>query len=123
MKELNDHASADNIAGSEMVLLKLLRGLPREVERVVLLPEEGIFSRLLEQEGFRVIISPQHALEEGIDIRPLVRSFPLFTGVMRKERPQLVHTTSASPVQYAWSICRLLSVPLACQQDRLKPTE
>jgi len=113
VKVLFLHSSGDNIAGSELVLLKLLRGLSGAVECAVALPGEGRFFSMLGDEGVRVVSAGLEATE-SLDPRPLVSSLPRFARLLQQEAPDLVHTSSASPVQYAWPACSQLGVPLVC---------
>jgi glycosyltransferase involved in cell wall biosynthesis len=113
MKILYVHSSANNLAGSEMVLLKIIDRLDRRFEPLVILPERGPFLDCLRAEGIptRVV-----GLGPGVLLNPLsrVRCILNFYLAARQERPALIHTSSVTPVQYAWPAARILDVPLVC---------
>ncbi len=113
MKILYVHSSGDNLAGSEMVLLGMLESFHRKYRLEVLLPKNGVFFDRLNQLGVMTHIA---------DLPIFCRKHPLrflktiwnFLIVLLKIKPDLIHTTSASSIQYAYPVTRLLRIPLIC---------
>lgn len=113
MRVLYIHSSADNLAGSEMVLVKILERLDDGIHKIVALPEEGPFATLLRERGFEPHIVDLH-VAETLDPRPRLRSIGQFFRLLGETRPHLIHASSATPVQYAWLPARVLGIPLTC---------
>ncbi len=113
MKVLFCHSSADNLAGSETVLLNLLRHFSPRIEPHVLLPGQGVFHDRLVRMGVTVHV---------LDVQPFSRRHPLgfahslqrMHRLLRRVRPALVHTTNASPMQYTLPVARALHIPVVC---------
>ena len=101
------------MAGSEMVLLQMLKGGDPRFEKAVLLPDYGIFYNKLNIENIDVLIGE---LRNFCWKNPLqyLRSLSRVYRVINEYSPDVIHSTSASPMQYIWPVSKLLSIPLVC---------
>jgi len=113
MKILFVHSSGNNIAGSEIVLLGMLEGFADKFSVEVLLSETGIFyDRLLEM-GITVYVTPFSQFDRRHPTR-WIQSVFSFLVIVKKVRPDIVHLTSASPMQYVFPTTKALNIPLVC---------
>ncbi|PCI24925.1 MAG: hypothetical protein COB67_11230 [SAR324 cluster bacterium] len=113
MKVLFIHSSGNNIAGSEIILLKMLKHLHPSIEKSVLLPEKGIFYDRLKQEKQQVYLSSFKGFYRKKPVSYL-KELWTFAKVVREIQPDLIHTSTAGPVQYAYPLSKYLGIPLVC---------
>lgn len=114
MKVLFIHSSAKQIVGSEMTMLRLLDQLPINIQRIVVLPEKGPLYDRLKEKGIEVHLLPLAHFHRK-QIFPFVKGAWSLFRALRKLSPDLIHLTSASPMQYSWLVSRMLRIPLICQ--------
>ncbi len=113
MKILFIHSSSNNLAGSEMVLTSLMENLKECYDIQIVLPETGIFHRYLKDRGASVQVVPLHNFTRNSP-GPYLKSLWNLYKAFQQLKPDLVHITSASPMQYSFPITRLLRIPLVC---------
>ncbi len=85
--------------------LTLARTARREGADVVIMTRSGAHSRLLEQDGFRVI--PWNISRESLNPIRELRSFLQVLRFYRKERPDLVHHIALKPIVYGSLAARI----------------
>lgn len=113
MRILYLHTPGNNLAGSEIVMMNILDGLKHNTEQLIVLPEEGIFYDQLEQKGLNVDVLPLRNFNRYQPTGYFKCLWPLFKTI-RHFKPNIIHTSSAAPVQYAYPLAKVLRIPLIC---------
>jgi len=105
------HGNSNNIAGQEIALLNMIRGLrDYGIDALVLLPSKGIFDSLLKDNG----IQTYHFKLNHFSWRNFFGYFFTFFKIfrlVRKEKIAIIHCSGAYPVQYCLPAARLAKVP------------
>jgi L-malate glycosyltransferase len=109
------HAHADHFFGSERVALDVAIAMRDQGHSVTMfLPEDGPFSDIVRQAGFRPRIIPLRKPS----LREFIRRPWLPLGVLvrlRAVKPDLIFSTSLSPVPWMLPAARLLRAPIFAQ--------
>lgn len=113
MKVLYIHASGNHLVGSELVLLNMLDHLDSRIQKTILLPESGIFHERLIMSGHTTEVFPFSPFSRNTPWSYFKHLLDLVK-MIRKLKPDLIHTSSASPVQYAYPLSKLFGIPLIC---------
>lgn len=125
-----DHCA--QLSGGEIALLRLLMAAGRDVDAHVVLGEQGPLREALEGVGVRVTVlaMPASADVRKEDVTPgrlplapllaLLRHVLALTALIRRERPDLVHTNSLKSALYGGLAGRLARVPVVWHvRDRI----
>ena len=121
------------LSGGEIALLRLLRGLPKHIEPLVVLAEEGPLVSRLEGEGIEVMVLPlspearelrKERLSDPLaGVRQLTTVFSyalLLRRLIRARRVDVVHTNTLKAGFYGSLAARLARVPCVWHvRDRL----
>ncbi len=113
MKILFIHSSGDNLAGSEIAINRLINLLGPEFDCKMLLPKAGVFHEFLKANRVNTSLLPLSGFNWKSPFSYLKGMLKLFPFI-RKESPDLIHLTSASPMQWAYPIAKLLRIPIIC---------
>lgn len=113
MKILYLHTPGHMVAGSEIVLMDMINLLPNNIDYEVIVPDEGIFFKRLKKEGFNVSALSLFNFNRYAPW-PYIKSLWTLVKAVIKINPDIIHSSSAAPVQYAYPISKLLNIPLVC---------
>jgi len=104
--------------GGEVCLYNLVTHLPKEFEPIVILPENGPLVEKLKIKGIKIIITPFavlqkkyfHSLRIFGYISFLLFSIIKFFIILKKQKPDLVHTNTSQVIPGA-IVCKFLKIP------------
>lgn len=127
-----DHCA--QLSGAEIALVRLLEALGEAVEPYVILGEDGPLVQRLERIGARVSVVPMPAsvasvtrtqLGSGLDVGAVARA-ALYSArlvpVLRRIKPDLVHTNSLKAAFYGIPAARLARLPVLWHlRDQVSP--
>ncbi|MBF0236259.1 MAG: glycosyltransferase family 4 protein [SAR324 cluster bacterium] len=121
MKIMYVHSSGNNIAGSEIVLLKMIDHARSKYDVEVMLPETGIFNERLKENGITAHIVPVKTFSKTNPI-PYLKGLYYCLRTILNLKPDVIHMSSASPMQYVWPVAKLFKIPVVnhiqCPYDK-----
>jgi len=111
IKVLFAHSNATNIGGQEKALLNTIVGLGKNgIVPIVLLPEKGRFSNLLESNRIQVVIFKLSMLSKTKPFQYIKTVINIYC-LLKREKIKLVHCSGAYPTQYCLPAAKLLRIP------------